>query len=168
MRADIPPIVLANKPAAFERAAIEDFVALVLAGGEVVAHGLKDRILQAEHIAFLREGKCLLGVAGLKRPSENHRAEVAAGAGATLAIKEFPFELGWVFVLPSARGRSFSLPLCSPLIDAAAGKGIFATSRVTNIGMHKTLFKLGFACIGSEWRSQQNPDSLALFVRNAA
>ena len=163
----IAPAV-AGKPASFEAVAIEDFVAFVLAGGEVTPHHLKDRVLRAENISFLREGSCLLGVAGLKIPSEHHRREVAAAAEVSLGVKEFAFELGWVFVLPSARGRRLSFPLCAPLVEAAKGKGIFATSRVTNAGMHKTLARLGFSRAGKEWPSQQNEDNLALFVRNAA
>lgn len=165
---EIQTIVSVNKPSTFASAEIEDFVALVLAGGEVVADGLKNRVLAAEHIALLREGNCLLGVAGLKRPSQNHRSEVAAHASATLAVQEFPFELGWVFVLPSARGRKLSLPLCEAVVNAAEGRGIFATSRVRNIGMHKTLAKLGFTRTGTEWPSRQSRDMLALFIRNAA
>ncbi|TAH39865.1 MAG: N-acetyltransferase [Gammaproteobacteria bacterium] len=165
---DIHPIVSVNKPSALSPTEIQDFVALVLAGGEVMAHGLEDRVKAAAHIAFLREGKCLLGVAGLKLPSQNHRSEVEGGSRAALGAQEYPFELGWVFVLPSARGRKLSLPLCSAVVEAAQGRGIFATSRATNIGMHKTLTKIGFTRVGVEWPSRQNQGQLALFVRNVA
>jgi len=109
----------------------------------------------------------LVGVAGLKFPSENHRNEVSSGASIKLSEKFFPLELGWVFVLPSARGGKSYL-LCEPLVAAATGAGVFATSRAGNKPMHSTLGKLGFVRQGDDWPSGQNQDNLWLFVKNAA
>ena len=92
---------------------------------------------------------------------------MSSGASVNLSEQDFPMELGWVFVLPSARGGK-SYPLCAPLIEAAKGKGVFATSRAGNKPMHVTLGKLGFSRVGEQWPSGQNPDNLWLFVKNAA
>jgi hypothetical protein len=145
---------------------LNDFVSFVLAGGEVTPTGLLGRVQRAHSLAFLRSRECLIGVAGLKRPSDNHRNEVSVGSGVNLQTL-FPLELGWVFVLPSARGGKSSA-LCGPLLEATANLGIFATSRSGNIAMHKTLEKYGFARVGKEWPSGQNPDNLCLFTRHAA
>ena len=161
------PKVCAAGPDAFTPEEIDDFVALVLAGGEVTPNGLKSRVMNAAHIALLREGNCLIGVGGLKNPSDRHRREVEVGAKTNLSVGDIPFELGWVFILPSARNRKLSFPLCRALITAANGKGIFATSRSSNKGMHRTLQKLGFARLGAEWSSQENDGNLALFVKSA-
>ncbi len=161
------PKICAAEPSEFQPREIDDFVAFVLAGGEVLPDGLRGRVTRAHSIAFLREGECLLGVGGLKQPSENHRNEVANGAKTELSPKDYPFELGWVFILPSARGRKLSFPLCEPLVTAANGKGVFATSRVNKEGMHITLGKLGFVRTGAEWPSTQNDGNLALFLKRA-
>lgn len=161
------PKVCAAEPGAFAPEEIDDFVALVLAGGEVEPNGLRGRVLKAEHIAFLRENDCLLGVGGLKKPSDHYRTEVEQGSKTKLSVEGVPFELGWVFILPSARNRKLSFPLCRALVSAANGKGIFATSRSNNDGMHRTLRKLGFVRVGEEWPSQQNDGNLALFLKNA-
>ncbi|WP_157616936.1 GNAT family N-acetyltransferase [Rhodanobacter sp. Soil772] len=158
-------IVIAEKPSAFDSKAIDEFVALVLVGGEVLAQGLRDRVLQAESIALLKKDDQLLGVAGLKRPTRSHRAEVFERSRTVLDAKEFLLELGWVYVVPIARGQGHSLPLCSAVVDAATGSGVFATSRVENHGMHRTLAQLGFDRVGREWPLQQNQGNLALFVR---
>jgi hypothetical protein len=123
--------------------------------------------MSAPHIAFLREKDCLRGVGGLKRPSDGHRREIELGSKTTLNAENVPFELGWAFILPSARNRKLSFPLCRALVSAAIERGIFATSRSNNLGMHRTLEKLGFSRIGSEWPSQQNVGNLALFLKNA-
>jgi hypothetical protein len=146
---------------------LEDFVCMVRASGEVTLDGLPERVRRAHSLAFLRSENCLIGVAGLKVPSENHRSEVALGSGATLPASNFQLELGWVFVIPSARGGK-SLALCAPLIEAALGHGIYATSRSNNQPMHSTLAKLGFTRAGKSWPSGLNPEDLWLFIRHAA
>ena len=157
--------VCAGEPSAFSPGEIDDFVAFVLAGGEVNSAGLKERVLAAPQIAFLRENDCLLGVGGLKTPSTNHRKEVEQGSKSELSMQSVPFELGWIFILPTARDRKLSFPLCRALVSAANTQGVFATSRASNIGMHRTLEKLGFVRSGSEWPSQLAHENLVLFVR---
>jgi len=163
----VAPKVCVGEPASFTAAEIDDFVAFVLAGGEVAATGLRDRVIKAAHIAYARENECLLGVAGLKKPSDSHRRDIEKGAGAKLSANSLPLELGWVFILPSARRRKLSAALCRPLVSLAEGKGIFATSRTDNGPMHRTLERLGFKRVGKEWPSKENNAKLALFVRDA-
>jgi len=147
---------------------IGDFVSFVLAGGEVVAQVLEVRVRRAERISFLRDNSCLLGVAGLKHPSHNHRSEVSHWSGVALPEETYPFELGWVFILPSARGRKLSLPLCAPLAEAAGLRGTFATSKTDNRGMHTTLQKLGFVQAGTPYKSPHGDHRLQLFLREPA
>ncbi|WP_299786707.1 hypothetical protein [Ramlibacter sp.] len=159
--------VVARSPTEFGDREIDDFVAFVLAAGEVSPVGLRDRVMRAHTVAFLRRDECLLGVAGLKRPEPSYRARVAKSAGLSLPREEFEFELGWIFILPSARGTKLSFPLCEPVIQAAGDAGIFATSRASNTGMHVTLKKLGFSRKGAEWPSKQVDENLQLFVNHA-
>ena len=159
------PQVVARSPGDFGAPEIDDLVAFVLAGGEVSPRGLRDRIMKAHCLAFMRRDGCLLGVAALKRPESSYRARVVKSAGVPLPRESFEFELGWVFILPSARGAKLSFPLCEPVVRIADGAGVFATSRATNAGMHATLQKLGFSRRGSEWASKQVNDRLQLFAK---
>lgn len=160
------PKICAGEPAEFEAAEIDKFVLFVVAGGEVNREGLKGRVVQARCIAFLREKGSLVAVGGLKNPSAAYRRRVSSGSRTQLDDASFPFELGWVFVHPDARGRGYSLPLCESLISGARGHGVFATSNVGNPKMHKTLAHLGFARTGAEWQSQQTEGNLALFLKH--
>jgi len=144
---------------------IEDFAALVAAGGEVELEGLEARVRSAICLVFLSLGPCLVGVAGLKKPSERHRKEVSDASGVSLPAAQVPYELGWVFVMPSARGKRFSVELTRAAVDAAAGAGLFATSRTDNANMHATLMKFGFKEVGKKWRSKRGRHSLMLFMR---
>lgn len=154
-------------PSACTKSELEGFAALVLAGGEASPVGLLKRVRNAHLLSFMRLNGGMIGVAGLKFPSPNHRNEVARGARVAFAVDEFPLELGWVSVLPSARGGK-SYALCEPLVFAARHKGVFATTRAGNLPMHSTLAKLGFAQVGADWRSELNPDNLWLFLKYAA
>lgn len=145
---------------------LADFKALVLAGGEVAAQGIEDRIRTASRLVFLSVGCCLRGIAALKRPLQNYRKEVSVKSGIPLSEEEYPFELGWVFVMPSARGRRFSLDLTRAALAAADGRGIFATSRTDNIGMHATLARCRFLPVGRPYPSARGKYQLQLFIRN--
>lgn len=161
------PKICVGEPASFAETELDDFTAFVLAGGEVTATGLRGRVARAAHIAFARENECLLGVAGLKKPDQSYRSRVEKSAKTKLPAQTLPLELGWIFVLPSARGRKLSAALCRSLVAQAEGSGIFATSRIDNTPMHRTLEKLSFKRVGQKWPSKENNAKLALFIRNA-
>lgn len=163
---DVPRLCV-GVPDSFTEAELDDFTALVLAGGEVAARGLRERVTGAAYLAFARAGECLVGVAGLKRPEKSYRSRIELSSKEELPAASLPFELGWVFVLPSARGRKISALLCRQLVAHAEQLGIFATSRTDNTPMHRTLDKLGFKRAGQQWPSKDNDAKLALFIRNA-
>lgn len=144
---------------------LADFKALLLAGGEVIQEGLEDRIRSAVQLVFLSVGCCLRGIAALKRPLQSYRRGVAAKSGIQLLEKDYPFELGWVFVMPSARGRGFSLDLASAALTAVDAHGVFATSRTDNVGMHATLARCGFLPAGKPYPSGRGRHQLRLFLR---
>lgn len=157
--------IAVRPPGDFGDREIDDFVSLVLAGAEVSRGGLRGRVMKAHCLAFMRRNSCLIGVAALKRPELGYRTRVTKGAGVPIPRDTFEFELGWVFILPSARGAELSFPLCESAVRAANKAGIFATSRASNARMHATMEKLGFLRAGSKWASKQVNDSLRLFVR---
>ncbi|HWT20465.1 MAG TPA: hypothetical protein VN280_16235 [Variovorax sp.] len=165
MTAPLPDAVIAKASTDCSPEELRAFVAVVREGGEVNPNGLAERVRRARLLSFARENGQLVGVAGLKFPSINHRREVEHGSGARLAADAYPFELGWVFVSPTSRGGGKSLALCTELVKREPSSGMFATSRANNVAMHRTLAKLGFLRIGAEWQSGQNPAMLWLFAR---
>lgn len=102
---------------------IEAFCALVASGGEVALQGLEGRVRGAALLSFLYQSGDLVGVAGLKHPSANHRAEVETGSGEALDAAEIPLELGWVYVRPEQRGGK-SAALCTPLLERVRSVGV--------------------------------------------
>ena len=147
---------------------IGDFMALVLAGGEVIQDRLENRIRSAARLFFLDVCCCLCGIAALKRPEQNYRKHVSTKSTVALSEGKYPFELGWVFVMPSARGRNFSLDLTRAVLAVAGDKGVFATSRVGNSGMRASLEKCGFLSAGVPYLSDRGDYKLQVFVRHSA
>lgn len=160
-------VVTIKKPSECSTAELQDFVAFVLAGGEVTAVGLDVRVKEAEALVFLVQDGCLKGIAAVKNPDQNYKNKVFRKARASVQANEFPFELGWVFVLPSSRGVGFSHKLVKAAIDVTSGRGVFATSRSDNVPMQKVLKAHGLSCHGKEYVSSRGNHKLILFVSNA-
>jgi predicted GNAT family N-acyltransferase len=161
-------VIVAKKTAECSAAELKDFAALVLAGCEVTEVGLEVRIKNAETLLFLRQDGCLKGIAAVKNPKNKYKERVFQKAQATVEASQFPFELGWVFVLPSSRGAGFSHKLVEAALSVVSDQAIFATSRADNAPMHKVLKAHGFSCHGKTYASSRGNQHLVLFVRNAA
>lgn len=144
---------------------IGEFMNLVLEGGEVAAGGLRTRIMAAEQLAFLRTDGQLVGVAAAKNPKDMYRFSVAHASGFPLMKQEYLYELGWVFVVPAARGKGYARSLAEAAISQVSSNGILATSRSENLAMHHILIKLGFTQSGSTYRSTHGDHQLKLFTR---
>jgi predicted GNAT family N-acyltransferase len=160
-------MITVKKPIECSEAELQDFAAFVQAGGEVTPVGLEDRIKKAEKLIFLVQDDCLKGIAAIKNPERNYKENIFRKAQATIEAKLFPFELGWVFVLPSSRGAKFSHKLVEAALSATNGQAVFATSRTDNAPMHKALKKNGFSCHGNTYGSDRGQQQLTLFVRSA-
>ena len=163
-----PVHVVAREPSDCHDTEIGDFMAFVLAGGEVKPKGLEGRIRSAISLVFLTVGCCLCGVAALKRPEASYRKRVSSSSTIALPEQKFSYELGWVFIMPSARGRRFSVDLTRAALASAGNKGVFSTSRTDNPSMHATLHKFQFVSVGKSWASDRGDHNLQLFLRHAA
>jgi ribosomal protein S18 acetylase RimI-like enzyme len=144
-----------------DRAAFEE---MVLEAGEVNPNSLSGLIDRALALAFARIDGALVGVGAIKQPFGSHRAHVFKWAKSDLDPKQFPFELGWVYVKSSARGSRIASRLVEKLMPALKGARVYATSRVNNDRMHSSLKRFGFQPVGVPYPSQQNEPEIQLFV----
>lgn len=156
--------VTSKAPVSCSTAEIEEFIRLVKQGGEVADEGLEHRVMNAEQLVFLQSGGQVVGVAALKRPNPTYRERVASASGIGLSEASFRYELGWVFVAPSARGNGYSQSLVQEALSLSDNCGVFATSRTDNGPMHRTLVKLGFKQVGMAYASRHGEHRLQLFT----
>lgn len=162
------PELTAKSPGACTTIEIGAFIAFVRAGGEVSNQGLAERIRGAATLVFAHIDGSLVGVAALKQPQASYRRRVTSESGALIPVTEFPYELGWVYVLASARGKGISHLLSHAALAESKGAGVFATSRTDNVAMHRSLAKVGFIATGQPYVSGRGKHSLQVFIRRAA
>ena len=155
---------IVKPPCACSDDELNAFVELVEAGGEV-APGLKARIERAVTLAMLYGGDELIGTAGIKRPNANYHQRVFCKAKTTLTADDYPFEVGWVYISPSHRGRRLTGQLMDAVIDAPRNGAIFSTTRANNKPMHRVLTARGFDQVGLPYLSREHPsEEIVLFV----
>jgi hypothetical protein len=140
------------------------FCRLVRKGGQVKSAGLEDRVRNAKALVFLRVDGQVVGVAALKKPSESHRDSVFRRAGVSNAASTFHWELGWVFVCPDHQGKKYSLVLSAAAISQSERKPTFATTRLDNVAMQRTLEHLALRRLGDSWISDGGQNRLVLYV----
>lgn len=155
-----------KKPSECTGKELQDFAALVLLGGEVSPNGLDERIRKAEALVFFSQDSCLKGIAAIKKPEQIYKNRVFQKAQACVRANNFYFELGWIYLEPSLRGRGFSHKIVQAALCVKEEQSIFATSRVENIPMHKVLSAHGFSCQGNAYPSNLGEKTLVLFIKN--
>jgi len=141
---------------------LEVFEKLVVEGGEVVAYGLRQRIRQAEALIFICEAECL-AVGAIKNPNNGYKARVFDKAGVTEGSGEYTYELGWLYVAFSARGRGFGHELMRAVTKFLDNESCYATTRVSNDSMHHLFSQYNFKRLGSTYQSD-NGYSLVLYA----
>jgi predicted GNAT family N-acyltransferase len=131
---------------------LDAFEKLVVEGGEVTTHGLRQRIEQAKKLVFINEGKCV-AVCAIKNPNEGYKSRVFEKAGVAEKGKEYTYELGWLYVTPAARGNGLGHKLMEAVTDSLGTASCYATTRENNASMHHLLPQYYFQKIGSAYQS---------------
>ena len=142
------------------------FAALVLAGGQVRASGLPERICRAGWLGLHYEDATLAAVAALKHPAEGYRDKVFRRAQTTLPATTFVTELGWVVTRPEFRGRGLARHLLGLLLGRADADNLFATTRADNRPMQRLLKSTGFQRAGRAFVGTEKSHRLQLWVRS--
>jgi predicted GNAT family N-acyltransferase len=141
----------------------EEFRRLVKEGGEVPDVILRRNIQRAKRLVFMRNSEALIGTAALKIPELSYRERVGRKSGVEIPESRFPFELGYVVVAPSEREKGHSRTLVEAALNSTMTAAIYATSRVDNIWMHRTLEKFEFGKAGAPYTVDDH--RLQLFLR---
>ena len=138
----------------------EEFVRLVIDGGAVkeenfVREGL---MRKGTKIVFAKIGDRIVGAAARKVPSEGYRTgiEGQAKSGQPLPVDVYPFELGYVTVVPEHRGRGIAKGLVEQVLGLAEGKGMFATT--SDSAMQEILSRSGFFSVGNSWTNDSQQE----------
>lgn len=145
-----------------ERAA---FIKLVRKGGEVDGRALVANVKSARVLILGSIAGDVKGIAALKRPQANYRKRIGQKSGADIGEAHCPYELGYVFLLPEARGKGLSHRLVAKALEHVDSKAVFATARVDNKAMLATLAKGRFKQIGQDYSGRSG--RIRLLIRTA-
>ncbi len=156
--------IVAYMPAELTDAARASFIELVCAGGEVGGQVLEKNNAQA--LWLLRKEGQIRGIAAVKRPLTSYRKRIGKSANAELSDADFPYELGYIFIVPEARGQNLSGPLVAKALEIVSGSGVFATARIDNHAMRASLLKAGFGPTGRPYRGRSSR-TLRIFIKQA-
>jgi len=156
--------IVVYKPAELTDADRASFVELVRAGGEVASQLLEKNIANAQALLFLTQLGQVRGVAAVKRPLPSYRMRVGKSANAELTDEDFPYELGYIFIVPEVRGQKLCGPLVAKALEVVSDSGVFATVRIDNQAMRASLLKAGFKPVGRPYRGR-NSRILQVFIK---
>jgi GNAT superfamily N-acetyltransferase len=138
---------------------LAEFATFVKKAGEASA----SHVNSAKCLAQLRSDR-LIGTAALKA-DKVYRNNCFKKAGLAELADKFPFELGYIVVDPTQRGRGLAHLLVAAALSRREKADIYATSNLLNLAMHKVLESRGFIRAGVPWESQIKPGQhLALFL----
>jgi GNAT superfamily N-acetyltransferase len=138
---------------------LADFATFVRKAGEATASQVKS----AKCLVQLHCDR-LIGTAALKT-DKDYRSGCFEKAGLAELADKFPLELGYVVVEPTLRGRGLSHLAVAAALSRREKAGVYATSNLLNLAMHKVLESRGFIRAGVPWASKKNlGQHLALFL----
>src|SRR5262245_5125523 len=137
---------------------ITDFKAFVKTAGEATASHVRTAKCLVQ---LLHSGK-LIGTAALKT-DQGYRSSCFKNAGVEKLAEGFPLELGYVVVDKDLRVQGLSHLLVAAALSQRLEDGVYATSNLVNLAMHKVLESRGFIRAGVPWASTKQGEYLALF-----
>ncbi|WP_020413731.1 GNAT family N-acetyltransferase [Microbulbifer variabilis] len=143
---------------------LEVFEKLIFEGCEVSTEGLKQRIYKAEKLIFIKDNNCV-AVGALKNPNSSYKASVFGKSNA-LGQSLYKYELGWLYVTESARGKGYSNLLMKAILESLSESTCFATTREDNTPMHHLFRKFGFSRLGKAYKSTNGDYSLILYGKS--
>lgn len=151
-----------KSPSECTPAELDAFQRLVVEGGEVTPHGLRQRIEQAAVLVFINEGMCV-AVGAVKHPSQGYKENVFFKAGVADRSDSYNYELGWLYVTPAARGKGLGHDLMQAIATYLGSSGCYATTKENNEAMHHIFSQYNYCRLGAAYPSD-NGYSLVLYA----
>lgn len=155
-----------KSPADCSKAEMELFYDRTRRGDEVSLVGLRARIKDAKTLAFLAIQGIVVATGAIKRPLPSYRQSTLDKTGIALPEAVFPYELGWIYVLPEYEKQGHGKALVAALLASIKGKGVFATTRTNNEGMNLILpERFEFSAAGDTFLARDRKHYLRLYTR---
>ncbi len=106
----------------------------------------------------------LAGASALKTPNPGYRKGCFEKAKVSQSEKHFPLKLGYVVVADGLQKLGLAHLLVAAALSARDGKGVYATSKLSNLAMHQVLRTRRFERVGDSYRSKEREVQIVLFA----
>jgi hypothetical protein len=144
---------------------LEQIKRMIIAGGEVSAANIDERLAATKLIAFFETDNQIIATASIKVPLKSYKDKVfKKKAKTTVDPKSYEYELGYLYTLPLARGKNLSNRLISSLLLEHDGAQIFSTTRMGNMQVHAMMRAMGFVRTGGGYLNANKTDHLVLYI----
>jgi GNAT superfamily N-acetyltransferase len=142
-------------------AQLRQFHDLVLAGRQVQADGLAERISSAAVLALAYSGGQLAGIASVKQQKRNYVTGIFLKAKVPRLAENYLFEIGYAVTHEQFRRQGISRDLIQALLKSKPKTHFYATTK--NDDMRDLLTKAGFNKTGNSWQNADG-ETLDLYV----
>lgn len=135
---------------------VETIVKLVSLGGAVDEYYVRQGVNRpGARVVFAEVNGETVGVAALKIPSVEYRSGLQGSTKAEFSLpsKDYPYELGYISVLPDHGGRGIARRMIEIVLGLSEGKGFFATT--SHPAMRDGLLpSFDFRLAGNAWENK--------------
>lgn len=152
-----------NEPGEFLVKEFLEFEAMLRRARTVDGQDLKNRLVQANRLLFLREGRTLAGIGAIKHPSLEYRLDIFRRAEVPEPVPTL--ELGWFFIEERLRGRGLATKMVAQLLqEVPRTQLLFAVVKESNLPMIRALQSTSFEAVGNPFKSKRGDYNLSLLI----
>jgi len=126
---------------------------------------IRERLLNSRAISIAIIDNKVVGTATLKIPNDIYADNAFLKAVSIYEYNDFPFELGYMVVLPNYRNLRIASQLVALLCSTFENENIFAVTKANNNSSIALKLKLGFIETGKEFKDRKTIDDLKLFIK---
>ena len=138
-------------PLALREEHLKQIIDLIVQRGEIKRSGLKEKIMHAEWVAYLKHGEQIICTATLKNPSKAYKSRIFNAANVKTMLN-FDKELGYAATDRAFEGQGKCQALLHNFMEHLMGYHIYAITKEP--AMVHILQKLKFAPVGETYKDK--------------
>lgn len=137
--------VVIKKPSECTKSEKDDFISLVLSGGQNNPNYVKNSFSELVWVGLLYVGNEVKSVSAIKH---GRNIDIFKKAGVKSEANKYPYEVGFSYTDEDSRGMGYNKRLKVELFNKIGSKGIYCTIRTNNTESMIVNKKLGFEPLG--------------------
>lgn len=151
--------IIIDKPINISKEILLNLIGLIVTGGQVKKHHIKNGIETADLIAIMFDNDKIVTSATLKNPKASYKNKVFDQANFSVGKTSYKKELGYIITDPQYEGQKHCQELLESFISSISKEKIYATTRKP--AMAHILCKFNFVKAGKPYN-----EDLELFLLN--